>query len=140
MKGCFAPSFRRYVPTCLAFSFSLAFTALVLLGGSAATTRLEPGDTADAPPFVVFMLAMAIFVAALPIGAVFVPFRDLVLKRSFPFVRRGSLVLVAAPLVAFALPGLTLGQKAVIFSCLEIYLLLSTMVFVGLRWMFRETV
>lgn len=126
-----APDFRRLLPARLAFGFSLSLTALALMAASLALSPLEPDATNDAPPLFPLGIAMSIFVAALVIGIIVTPFRDLFVRRSFPFLRAGYGAVAALPLAYLVLPGQTLAQRGVMIVGLEIYLLLSALAFVG---------
>jgi hypothetical protein len=131
MGRSFAPNFRRLVPACLAFGFSLSLTALALMSLSVVFSPLEPGATDDLPPFVLLLATFLIFVAALVCGLIVTPFRGLFVQRSFPYLRAGYGAVAALPLACLVLPGLTFGQRGVMILGLEIYLLLSALAFVG---------
>ena len=109
MRSQFAPDFRRFVPAWLVFGSSVSLAVFVLLAPPSLRRLIDPGsgegDGDDAPPMLVLMLSVFVYVGALILGLVVVPFRRLVIGPRAPFVRRGYLVVAAVPLMGLASPG-----------------------------------
>lgn len=131
-----APDFSRFLPTWLAFGSWVSLAAFVMMSGSAALTTLEPGSTADAPPLVIFMTAVAVYIVALVVGLFLVPSRKLIIGPAFPFVRPGYGAVALLPFAALALIELTMGQRLVIVAGEEMFIGLSAMIFLAVGRMF----
>lgn len=131
-----APDFRRFLPAWIAFATSVSLSVFVLAIPQSLRALVAPsGEIDDAPPMLVVMLGVFVYVAALAVGLVAVPFRRWFVGPRFPFLRRGYVAVACLPFVAWLLPDGTPADRAVMFVGFEIYMLLSAAFFVLLgRW------
>ena len=136
MRSQFGPDFRRFLPAWLVFGSSVSLAAFVLLAPPSLWGLVDPGDRDDAPPMLVFMLSVFVYLGALVLGLVVVPFRRLLIGPRAPFFKRGFLAVAALPLIGLTLPGLLWIQRAYLTLAAEVFLVISALFFVVLGRLF----
>lgn len=125
------PTFWRFLPAWLAFGSSVGFTAFAGMVAAVVLNPPGPNDD-DFPPMLILATSVMIYVAALVVGVVLVPFRRWVIGPRFPFVRLGYALLAAVPLLWLAAPGMPWAQRILLFVAWEIFFAAGAAVFVVL--------
>lgn len=106
MLTALAPDFNHFWRAWSAFACAAVLGAIVLTVGFWVLEALWPSDGVDMSPLVVILLTGSALWPTLWIGLFIVPFRRLVVRPGFPFLRWGYLAVAALPvLYALAVGG-----------------------------------